>query len=264
MRTRARGCAPVTADHDHTLAGLPSGASYVKVPDMVGALNARGARPVRLPRLTGAPRAEITRLVEESTIAILPDWSGSIFATWAGDPRDALGAAGESLLQLQRRSGGGRALVLPWGSSPSARRAVGPVKVTKRYRELRAALRNRENLGGNDLPAALENAADRLAAERRKVAVFVPTDGGEPVTQAMHDAVARFPRGAVHLILIDPSGQCTDAMAADWSSVAFGSFTRVQDVSVAAIARQMAEVYAAGIGLSLRPDPSTSPEGDQT
>lgn len=211
------------------------------------------ARAITLPPLSGGSRQEVRAQLRRSIFAIVPDRSGSIFATWGGDPDDVIGAAGESLFMLQRRYGGGRGLVVPWGSTAPAELVVGPTDVKRHFKTLKQALRNRGSLGGNDLPAALRRTAEHLgslAADEMPV-IFVPTDGIEDVTAETHSAVAALPEGSVHLILIDPRGGCGPEMEANWRSVAFGSLTRVQDLSVRNLATTIAELYADALGLEL-------------
>lgn len=133
------------------------------------------AQAVSLAGFVGESSIRIHQLVHDSVVCIVPDWSGSTFAVWGGDPNDRIGAAGESLFGLLKRSGGGNGLVVPWGSSPPTELAVGPVDVTKRVRDLKRALRSRVNLGGNDLPAAMRATAARLPKLRRDqtVSVFI-------------------------------------------------------------------------------------------
>lgn len=211
------------------------------------------ARAVALPPMVGQPPGQIRHLVQDSIVVIAPDWSGSTFAVWGGDPEDAIGAAGESLLLLQRRHGGGAGLVVPWGTSPAKHLMVGPVDVAKKHRTLVKGLRTRVNLGGNDLPAALREVADRLPASRSgtKVSVFVPTDGCEPVTSATHAAVTALPPGSVHLLLIDPLRWCSGQMEAEWRSVDFGSVIRLEKLTVRDLAVQMAQLYATTLGLTI-------------
>lgn len=242
-------CRRVLATSHLGMARPPSAGVFVAGPPRLP----RAARAITLPPLAGAPRKEIRRRVGCSLCGVVPDRSGSIFSTWGGDPDDAIGAAGESLFLLQRRSGGGQGLVVPWGSTAPRELVVGPLDTRRHSRPLRTALRNRGSLGGNDLPAALHRTAEYLVgrpADEIPV-IFVPTDGGETVTAATHAAVTALPEGSVHLILIDPRNICSPEMEADWRSVAFGSFNRIDDLSVRHLATRIAEIYAAALGLEL-------------
>jgi hypothetical protein len=182
-----------------------------------------------------------------------PDWSGSTFSVWGGDPNDVIGAVTISVFLWLRRYGGGTAGVVPWGTTPATERAVGPLSVKKNLRPLKEAIRDRVNLGGNDLPAALRFSAERTSGlPAGTVPVYwVPTDGIESVTSSTHDAVNALPPGAVHLVLIDPLRGCTPQMEDDWRSVPFGSVTRINDLSVKNVAMIIAELCATAIGLQL-------------
>lgn len=210
----------------------------------------RGARPVLLPGLKGAPPREIAARAKRSCTVFAVDRSGSMYGAW-GDPSDICGAAAESLIDLQRRSGGGRSLIVPWGTDAPAHLVTGPLDVRRGRRELSKALRTHSSLGGNDLPAGLARVAERLPAldDDETVAVYVLTDGGESVTQATHDAVAALPPGSVHLCLIDKARMCTPDMEAAWRTVAFGSFTRFEQLDVRSIAHQMVSIYGRTLGI---------------
>ncbi|SOD73507.1 hypothetical protein SAMN05892883_2801 [Jatrophihabitans sp. GAS493] len=246
-------CRPVGGTHHLTLNRLATASPYIAPPPRPITV----AQAVTLPPLVGAPKADIERLVRDSVHAEAPDWSGSTFSVWGGDPNDAIGAAGESLFNLQKRSGGGSGLVVPWGSHPPANLVAGPMDVRKNIRELKTSLRTRVNLGGNDLPAALRRVAERLPSlrEGQALTVFIPTDGCEAVTRSTHDAVAGLPENSCHLILIDPLNWCSPAMEDDWRSVAFGSVTRIEDLSVRNLATELAGIYAASLGLALGTTP---------
>ena len=253
MSTRGGYLGPVRGTSALDLPSLPSAAPYFPAAHELLTI----AQAVSLPAFVGESFIRIHQVVRDSAVCVVPDWSGSTFAVWGGDPNDKIGAAGESLFRLLKRSGGGTGLIVPWGSAPPTELAVGPADVAKRFRDLNRALRSRVNLGGNDLPAALRATATRLPKLRpeQTVCVFIPTDGCEPVTQATHDAVAALPSGSCHLILIDPLNWCTPEMEDDWRSVAFGSVMRTEDLSVRGVGTQMARLFASSLGLSLATTP---------
>lgn len=217
-----------------------------------GPLPARPARPVVLPPLIGATPTQIRERVGRMLVVFACDDSGSMYGTW-GDPTGIRYAAALSLVGLMERSGGGRAAVVHWGTEAPIGLALTPVRVRQGRRALRRALTVPPTLGGNDLPLALERC--RLvtpgATPDEHVVHFVLTDGIEPVTAAVHAAVAALPPGSVHMLLVDRSGGCGAGMEADWRSVAFGSFTRLQTFETAAMSRQLAEIFAGSMGLSM-------------
>lgn len=250
--TRDRGCRPVSVTADLRLQSPLSGGSYIPAPPRS---NDTLAQPVHLPTMTGEAASEIRKRVQTLHLETVPDWSGSTFSVWAGDPNDVIGAVAVSAIRWLARHGGGSAGVLPWGSSPALDCAVGPLSVTHKRdaKRLRTAIRARVNLGGNDLPAALRAVADRTVALPSDTIplIWVPTDGIETVTDATHHAVDALPAGSVHLVLIDPLHGCTENMEDEWRSVNFGSVTRIEDLSVRNVAATVAELCCAALGLKL-------------
>jgi len=247
------GCRPVGASHRLQLARPQGVRDYIPPPPAENGL----AEPIVLPPLTGDSPLAIRKRIQAVYLETTPDWSGSTFSVWAGDPDDVIGAVAISVIMWLRRHGGGTAGVLPWGTTPATHLAVGPLSVTKSFRRLKAAVRDRQNLGGNDLPAALRAAATRTKRLPAGTVPFVwiPTDGIEPVTAATHDAVAALPPRSVHLVLIDPRHGCTESMENDWRSVAFGSVTRIEDLSVRNVATTIAQLCASALGLRLTGTP---------
>lgn len=212
----------------------------------------RGAQPIVLPPITGGTMKEIRAKAKQIKAVYAPDDSGSMYGPFG----DALGvryAAAKSLVALQRRSGGGKAGVIHWGSGAPASLATAPVDVTKGKHTLDKALTIPPTLGGNDLPAALRRTAEiLLPLEPDEIPlVFVITDGIEAVTTATHDAVAALPAGCVHLLLVDRSNGCTPGMELDWATVAFGSFTRLTHLDTRAMATEIAQIYATALGFTL-------------
>lgn len=210
------------------------------------------ARAVTLPPLTGAPPSTIAKRAAQVTAAFLIDHSGSMYGTW-GDPTGIRCAAAESVIRLQRRTGGGRAVIVPWGSTAPAEMVTGPIEVKRGLKTLKHALVIPPTLGGNDLPAALRRAREILAQPTPDQAylIYVITDGIEPVTTDMHDAVAALPPRSVHLCLVDRSNGCTPDMEADWATVAFGSFTRLNHLDVRTMAVELAHIYASSLDVML-------------
>jgi hypothetical protein len=209
------------------------------------------AKAVSLTPFRGASPADIRRRVGKSTTAYLIDRSGSMYGSW-GDPSDVCGAACESVLRLQRRSGGGRGILVPWGSTAPADLVVGPVDVTKGEKRLATGLREHSSLGGNDMSAALARLLEvaGTVGPDETMATFLVTDGIEAVTDAIRAGVDALPEGSVHLCLIDRSGGCGPDLEAQWRTVAFGSFTRFAKLDVTSVAREMAALYADTLGLT--------------
>lgn len=216
------------------------------------------AQPIALPGLAGVGTDEIRSRVRHLHFETAPDWSGSTFSVWGGDPNDVIGAVALSVFMWLRRYGGATAGVIPWGTAPADHLAVGPLPLKKDLKRLKAAIRNRVNLGGNDLPAALRLAANRTSGLPADTVPFywVPTDGIEAVTASTHDSVNALPAGSVHLVLIDPLHGCSPEMEADWRKVPFGSVTRIDDLTVRNVATTIAELCAAAIGLQLMKEPA--------
>lgn len=248
--SRGRGCQPVASDADLRMLGPRTGGSYVPArPRQTDTV----AMPVSLPAITGETAVEIRRRIRTLHLETAPDWSGSTFSVWGGDPRDVIGAVAVSAFRWLARHGGGTAGVLPWGTSPAEDRAVGPLSVKRDARRLSTAVRTRVNLGGNDLPAALRAVETRISTlpDGTVPLTWVPTDGIEEVTDATHSAVDALPPGSVHLILIDPLHGCTEAMENAWRSVAFGSVTRIEDLTVRNVAATVAQLCVATLDLQL-------------
>lgn len=159
---------------------------------------------------------------------------------------------------LMERSGGGRTGVIHWGTDAPRGMAVSPVDVKRGKKALKNALVVPPTLGGNDLPRALQMAAELtpVLAKNETVIYYVITDGSEYVTPAMHAAIAALPPGSIHMLLVDRCGYCDDAMEAAWATCAFGSFTRLQTFDTKEMSFQIAEIFAASIGLEM-PTPTT-------
>lgn len=217
--------------------------------------NRRAATPpVYVPPLTGAPQAEITALVRSVISASIIDRSGSMFGS-GGDPSDVCGAAAESLVELQRRSGGGRSVVVPWGSTAPPELVTGPLDVVKGRRGLRTALREFGSLGGTDMASGLRRTHEVVMPLRpdETFVGFVFSDGIDDGGSVVRDAVAAFPAGSVHLLLIDRFGWTTPASHAAWSALPFGSVTVLDHLDVVEMANQLVAVFAAAIGLTAVP-----------
>ena len=216
----------------------------------------RPASPVYLPPFIGASSNVVKSRVARTVVFFLFDDSGSMYGRY-GDPRGVRYAVGRSVTDLMSRSGGGRAGAIHWGTDAPIHMVLHPVDVRKGKQTLKAAMVVPPNLGGNDLPLALRRAVEVTPplAKDDTVFYYVITDGGEPVTPAMHAAVAALPPGSIHVLLVDNYGICDAAMEAAWSTCAFGSWTRLASFDTKQMATQIAEIFAASIGLQM-PDPT--------
>jgi hypothetical protein len=218
---------------------------------------------VILPALQGASVREIKVRVGRVVVIFLIDDSGSMYGRYA-DPTGIRYAAARSVIGLMERSGPGRAGLLHWGSTAPLEMAVAPMDVKRGKRALKAAMVVPPTLGGNNLPLALERAAELtpVLAKNETVLYYVVTDGCEYVTPAMHAAIAALPAGSIHVLLVDRSGYCNAGMEAAWATCDFGSWTRLQTFNTKEMATQIAEIFAASIGLEM-PDQSTEKETRQ-
>lgn len=160
---------------------------------------------------------------------------------------------------MQRRSGGGLAGVVHWGTSAPEEMVTPLVDVRRGRRLLDRGLQIPETLGGNDMPAALRRVDEMLPPLGRNDVplAFVITDGIESVTAETHAAVAALPKRSVHMLLVDCSNGCSEEMEQAWRTVAFGSFTRLPHFDTKAMAMVLATVYAQSLGLSLDSTPTT-------
>jgi len=215
------------------------------------------ARPVALPALVGGSPREIRELAQNVRTVFAIDDSGSMYGLF-GDPTGIRYAAAQSLVAMQRRSGGGLAGVVHWGTWAPYDMVTPLVDVRRNRRLLNRGLTIPETLGGNDMPAALRRVAEVLPPLGRNDVplVFVITDGIEDVTAEMHAAVAALPQGTVHMLLIDCWNGCSEEMERAWRTVAFGSFTRLPHFDTKAMAMALAAVYAQSLGLSMGSTPT--------
>ena len=227
---------------------------------IVGRQRSRTARPVVLPPLVGGSAEEIQALAQRAYTVFAIDDSGSMYGPF-GDPTGIRYAAAQSLVALQRRSGGGMVGVVHWGTSAPEELVTPLADVRRNRRRLTQGLRIPETLGGNDMPAALRRVADLSPVRQRDIPLtFVITDGIEDVSPDTHAAVAALPRASVHLLLVDCSNGCSEEMEQAWRTVAFGSFTRLSHFDTASMAMTLATVYSESLGLSLAAHPTTRRE----
>jgi hypothetical protein len=216
------------------------------------------ARPVMLPLLVGGSPSEIRALAQKVLTVFAIDDSGSMYGSF-GDPTGIRYAAAQSLVAMQRRSGGGLAGVVHWGTSCPEDLVTPLVDVRRNRHRLDRGLQIPETLGGNDMPAALRRVAEMLPRLGRHdiPLTFVITDGIESVSAETHAAVRALPKGSVHMLLVDCSNGCSEEMEQAWRTVDFGSFTRLPHFDTKAMAIALATVYAQSLGLSLDSTPTT-------
>jgi hypothetical protein len=232
------------------------GPNYVLTPTPAPPVPRQLASPIRLRPLTGATKAEIGRRVRKTRVWIDPDDSGSMYFPPSGDVRGVRYAVALSLIDLMRRSGGGQAGVVHWGSYAVPELALPLVDVKRDRRRVEQALTiPMPTLGGNNLPDALRLTAELTPelAEDEQLLVFVIGDGIEAVTPDVHQTIAALPPGSVHMLLVDTARGCDPAMEAAWKACAFGTFERLDVFDTTVLAYQVADVFARSLGLEISP-----------
>jgi hypothetical protein len=157
-------------------------------------------------------------------------------------------------VDLMHRCGGGRAGVVHWGSTAPADLALGPVAV--RRAQLRRALTIQPRLGGTNPAAALVRVRQLIPAlDPGQIPVVLMLTDGQDLGSGLVEELALLPGGCVHLLLLDPSGDCY-GQEATWRALPWGSFTRLESFyDPRRVAWQSGEVLARSIGLEL-PAPS--------
>ncbi len=207
-------------------------------------------QPVRLPDLAGASPLVIRHLVDGLVVVFAIDGSGSVHGPGGTDPYGARNAACLSLVDLMHRYGGGRAGVVHWGSTAPADLALGPVAVHRA--QLRRALSMQPRLGGTNPAVALARVRQLIPAPGPGLTpvVLMLTDG-QDIGSGLGQELALLPAGCVHLLLVDPSGDCY-GQEAGWRALPWGSFTRLENLrDPRRVAWESGEVLARSIGLEL-------------
>jgi hypothetical protein len=207
-------------------------------------------RPVRLPGLSGAPRNVTRQRVANLDVIFAIDDSASVHGPYGTDPGGARNAACLSVIDLMQRHGGGRAGVVHWGDTAPASLALPPMPVGRG--RLQRGLRLKPVLGGTQPAAALARAYKLIqrSGSGRTLAVLLLTDGQDLGARLEH-ALRQLPASSVHLILVDPSGDCWGQEAV-WRQLPWGSFTRLENVSDRKrLAWESGAVIARSLGLKL-------------
>lgn len=210
----------------------------------------RHDRPVWLPSLVGAPQNVIAKRVANLDLIFAIDDSASVHGPDGTDPGGARNAACLSVIELMHRHGGGRAGVIHWGDTAPASLALAPIPV--RRGQLRRGLELQPVLGGTQPAAALARARKLIhgTGSGRALAVLLLTDG-QDLGAGLEQALEQLPARCVHLILVDPSGNCWGQEAA-WRELPWGSFTRLEDPrDRKRLAWESGAVLARSIGLKL-------------
>jgi len=210
----------------------------------------RQDRLVWLPGLVGAPQNVIGQRVANLDLIFAIDDSSSVHGPDGTDPGGARNAACLSVIELMHRHGGGRAGVIHWGDTAPASLALAPIPVHRG--QLRRGLELQPVLGGTQPAAALARARKLIqgTGSGRALAVLLLTDG-QDLGAGLEQALQQLPARCVHLILVDPSGNCWGQEAA-WRELPWGSFTRLEDPrDRKRLAWESGTVLARSIGLKL-------------
>jgi hypothetical protein len=206
---------------------------------------------VRLPDLAGSAPAVIRQRVANLVAMFAIDGSGSVHGQDGTDPQGARNAACLSVVDLMRRHGGGRAGVVHWGHTAPADLALAPVPV--RRSRLRRALSIQPMLGATNPAVALARVRQLVPAVSpgQTLAVLMLTDGQDLGAGLEHE-LAQLPPSSVHLLLVDPSGDCY-GQETEWRALPWGSFTRLENFrDHQRVAWQSGAVLARSIGLEFR------------
>jgi len=210
----------------------------------------RSAQPTRLGELTGAAWPVIRKRVADLVVMFAIDGSGSVHGPDGTDPWGARNAACLSVIDLMRRHGGGRAGVVHWGQTAPADLAVAPMSVHSR--RLRRAVSMQPKLGGTNPELALARVRQLIPAlgPGQMLLVLMVTDG-QDLGRGLQRELAQLPLGCVHLLLVDPSGDCY-GQEARWRTLRWGSFTRLDNLrDLRRVAWNCGAVLARSIGLDL-------------
>jgi hypothetical protein len=217
---------------------------------------------VRLPNLVGAPPAVIADRIGSVVVLFAIDDSGSLQPPHGTDPHGARYLACDAVLDLMRRYGAGLAGVVHWGDAAPAELALAPVPVRRQRRQLGRALALRPQLGGTDPAVALSRVRQLVPviAPDETLVVVLLTDGQDR-GPGLEQELEALPAGTVHLVLVDPSGNCWGDEAA-WRALPWGSFTRLDSFDPQCVAVASGAALARAIGLELPALPTDGSRGE--
>ena len=144
--------------------------------------------------------------------------------------------------------------VVHWGTTAPSELVL-PLTDVRRRRTIETALEIPSTLGGNNFPGALSRARQVVEdqGDDRVALVVTITDGIETVGADASDQISQLPAGCVHVLLVDNSHGCGPELEIGWSSLALGSFTRLDVLDTARLAWEAAEVVARAAGLEMSP-----------
>ena len=137
-----------------------------------------------------------------------------------------------------------------WGQTAPADLALPPMPV--RRGRLRRTLAMQPMLGGTNPAAALARVRQLVPAVSpgQTLVVLLLTDG-QDLGDGLEHRLVQLPPGSVHLLLVDPSGNC-DGQERAWQALPWGSFTRLADLhDPQRVAWESGAVIARSIGLDL-------------
>ena len=245
-------------------AGLALGAmggAHAVVPAPAHPRPKRVARPIVLPPMVGAPPAEQAERVKRSATIFVVDDSGSLYFGAGGDTTGIRYAAAQSLVGLMRRAGGGTAAVVHYGSEAPAEMVTPLLHVKRDGQRLKGALTIPvPNLGGTNVASGLAQCAPLLQGRASvNPVIYLIGDGLESISDTAHAAVVALPPESVHLLLVDKLGACDATLEAGWRSLPLGSVTRLDVFDTKTMAWQLADIFAASIGLQM--PGATRPKG---
>jgi hypothetical protein len=233
------------------LAGRPS--RLVPSPPTPAFDPVKSEKPIRLEPPRGWRASDARRI----DLVLVIDDSGSMYGS-SGDPNGVRRAAALSVVTLLERAtppraSGTRVGVVHFGSTAPTELML-PLTDIRRRRVIDDALAIPASLGGTNVAAALARSRDILTASTGRIQlVIVVTDGIEEVGAPTADELSLLPPDIVHVVLVDHGRGCDATFEARWSTLALGSFTRLDVFDTTRTAWQVADLLARSVGLSMPP-----------